>query len=330
MDTIYILGSGSPYPAPHVDRFGSAFVVGHNEEYLMFDCGPAATWKMAKMGISPTQIDNLFFTHHHSDHDIDYPCFLTVRWDMGVGKVNDLHAYGPHYTEQLTTRLLDPDIGAYAHDGMVRTNHPLSLHSFKLRGGIPLATMGQDGTNFREHPSKMVIAKDIGPGKVCEGKDWEVISAPAEHVQPYLDSLAYRLNTSEGSVVFTGDTRPCETVTKLSSGADVMVISCVGIQSELDGFAGGEGQYMCGTTGAGKMAQEAGVKTLVLAHNAAIASHGPMERAIADVKSVYDGEVIFGEELMEINMGPDIGRESYHAQTLLNSPTRLVTRANRL
>ena len=109
-----------------------------------------------------------------------------------------------------------------------------------------------------------------------------------------------------------------------------MVISCVGIQSELDGFASGEGQYMCGTTGAGKMAQEAGVKTLVLAHNTSIASHGPMERAIADVKSVYDGEVIFSEELMEINMGPDIARESYHAQTLLNSPTRVVTRANQL
>ena len=310
MESLYILGAGSPYPEP--DRFGSAFVVRHGYEHLMFDCGPAATWKMVKMGISPTQIDNLFFTHHHSDHDIDYPCFLTVRWDMGVGKVNKLHAYGPHYTERLTTRLLDPDVGAYAHDGLVRTNHPLSLYSFKLRGGTPLPTMGSDGTNFREHPSKMVVARDVGPGKVCQGKDWEVVSAPAEHVQPYLDSLAYRLNSEQGSIVFTGDTTPCQSVKELSQGADVVVFNCTGIQSEIDG--GAEGDYMCGTTGAGTLAQDAGVKTLVLAHNSPIAAHGPMERAIADVKSVFDGEVIFGEELMEVGMGPEVRRETHHVR----------------
>ena len=42
----------------------------------MFDCGPAATHKLVKAGLYPTQVDNLFFTHHHFDHNIDYPCFL--------------------------------------------------------------------------------------------------------------------------------------------------------------------------------------------------------------------------------------------------------------
>ena len=46
------------------------------DERLMFDCGPASTHKLVKMGIPLTKIDNLFFTHHHFDHDVDYPCFI--------------------------------------------------------------------------------------------------------------------------------------------------------------------------------------------------------------------------------------------------------------
>ena len=102
-------------------------------------------------------------------------------------------------------------------------------------------------------------------------------------------------------VVFTGDTRPCNTVAELSRGADVLVCVCVSIQSEIDGKTESrEGKYMCGTTAAGKLAQEAEAKKLVLVHNAGMAQRGKMEKAIVDTASVYDGEIIWGEELMEV------------------------------
>ena len=44
-------------------------------------------------------------------------------------------------------------------------------------------------------------------------------AAHAEHAQPYLDSLAYRLDTPEGSIVFTGDTQPCAHVRRSLTGA---------------------------------------------------------------------------------------------------------------
>ena len=222
------------------------------DKHLMFDCGPAATHKLVQMGMSPTQIDNLFFTHHHFDHDVDYPCFLLTRWDTGSGQENMLNVYGPTLTERLTERILDEDVGAYAHDWIARVNHPLSLGAYTSRGGVLP----------RKPPS--VNVTDIGPGSVTKGKDWEVVSAPAEHVQPYLNSLAYRVNTSEGSFVFTGDTTPCQTVADLAKGADVLVFVCVNIQAEIEDKP--EGQYMCGTTGAAELAQEAGAKKLVLVH----------------------------------------------------------------
>ena len=47
------------------------------------------------------------------------------------------------------------------------------------------------------------------------------------------------------------------------------------------------------------MAQEAGVKRLVLVHvGPHLASHGPMEKGIGDVRKIYDGEIIFADELM--------------------------------
>ncbi len=284
MDNLYILGSGAPKPTP--DRFGSCYVLKVGAEYLMFDCGPATTYKLVKMGIAPTQIDYLFFTHHHYDHDVDYPCFLLTRWDSGAGRENKLNVFGPALTEQLTERILDENVGAFSHDWIARVNHPLSLGAYTSRGGILP----------RKPPSLNV--KDIGPGKVCEGKDWEVVSAPAEHVQPWLDSLAYRVNTGQGSYVFTGDTTPCQSVADLAKGADVVVMVCTGIDEDFEGKP--DLKYMAGTRGAGRLAQEAGARQLVLVHNRRIGDHGKMEQAIADVAEVYDGQIIFGEELMEV------------------------------
>ena len=58
MSRLFILGSGNPVPS--AERFGSSYVLRVGDEYLMFDCGPATTYKLVKMGMSPTQIDNLF------------------------------------------------------------------------------------------------------------------------------------------------------------------------------------------------------------------------------------------------------------------------------
>ncbi|KRT72309.1 MAG: metallo-beta-lactamase family protein [Candidatus Rokubacteria bacterium CSP1-6] len=286
MAQVFVLGAGTPTPTPH--RFGSAFAVQVGGEYLMFDCGPAATHKLVKMGIFPTQVDYLFFTHHHFDHDVDYPCFLLCRWDQSVGKEQTLQVFGPTLTQTLTERIIGEQ-GVFAHDWKARVNHPLSQRVFVNRGG----------TLPRKPPH--VLAKDVGPGPVHRGREWAVSAAPAEHVQPYLDSLAYRLDSTEGSIVFTGDTQPCRSVVDLARGADMMLCMCWDDQERMQ--ANGEAPGQCGTTGAAQMAQEAGVKKLVLVHiGPHLSTHGPMEKGIGDVRRIYSGEIIFADELLALRV----------------------------
>ncbi len=284
---IDIVGAGAPVPSH--DRFGSCYVVNFGDQKLMFDCGPASTHKLVKMGIDITEIDNLFFTHHHFDHDVDYPCFMLSRWNLCTGGERDLKVFGPNLTELITHRLMDEHEGAFAHDWIARINHPLSLNAFTSRGGV------------LPRPAPVVLAKDIGPGMVQSGTDWEVTAAPAEHVEPWLDSLAYRIDTEEGSAVVTGDTRPCDSVVKLAKDVDTLICLCTHIADEADGTA--EAEYMCGSTTAAEMAQDAGAKRLVLVHQpVALDVPGEAERALRDIAKRYDGQIVWGRELMSVEV----------------------------
>ncbi len=274
-----VLGSGAPTPTP--DRFGSSFVLHLGDERIMVDCGPATTHKLVKAGLWPTDIDYLFFTHHHFDHDIDYPCFLLTRWDQDIGQANRLQVFGPSPTEKLTEDLISEN-GAFAHDWKARINAPLSHLVYTARGGaLP-----------RKPPD--VAVKDIGPGAVYSGADWNVTAAPAEHVEPWLDSLAYRFDSSQGSIVFTGDTQPCASVVDLSRDADVMVCMCIGLQ-EIMGCSGPQG--------AAEMARQAGVKKLVLVHiGEGFSGHGTMEEGIGLAKTGFEGQVFFTKELQTLDL----------------------------
>lgn len=55
--------------------------------------------------------------------------------------------------------------------------------------------------------------------------------------------------------------------------------------------------------GAARMAQEAGVQKLVLVHMGPhVSAHGPLEKGLGEIAALYDGEVVFGEGVMRIEL----------------------------
>ncbi len=284
MSILYLLGTGTPTPTKW--RFGTSYVLQLKGNYLMFDCGPASTYKLVKTGLFPTQIDYLFFTHHHSDHDADYPCFLLCRWDQSIGKEHRLQVYGPPPTKWITERLIGPE-GAFSHDLRARLESPVSQSVHENRGGsLP-------------RPGISLDVNDISPGKVIETDQWRVTTAPVRHAEPWLESIAYRVDSDEGSIMFTGDTGPCESVNRLARGVNVLVVNCWDHQETME--KNGEAPGQTGTLDAANMAQASGAGKLILTHTGPhLAKPGSREKGIGDIARIYQGEVIFGEELMSL------------------------------
>ena len=77
------------------ERYGCSCILEIGDDRIMVDCGPGTTYKMARMGMSPTQVNSVFLTHHHSDHIVDFPCFALLRFDLDPGDLPPLRIFGP-------------------------------------------------------------------------------------------------------------------------------------------------------------------------------------------------------------------------------------------
>jgi ribonuclease Z len=285
MDKIYFVSSGTPTPT--ASRFGTSYVLRLGDEFLMFDCGPAATHKLVKMGLFPTQINYVFFSHHHFDHNADYPCFLLCRWDQSIGNENKLQVWGPPPTEWITERLIGPE-GAFNHDWRARVGHPGSQEIFETRGGtLP-------------RPEPRVVVNDINSGAVIKNDCWTVTATKTNHIDPWMQTLAYRVDFGRGSIVFTSDTGPCKSVKRLAEGADTLLIHCWDHQETMKA---NEAKMITGTEDAATIARETGVKRLILAHQGPnLDKPGSKEKGIADMAKIFDGEIVFSEELMAFDL----------------------------
>ena len=283
---VTLLGAGVPTPTP--SRFGSAYLIDVAGRSVLVDCGPATTYKLARAGRRTPEISLLLFTHHHFDHNADYPCFVLTRWDQDVDQT-PLEVYGPPPTADLTRRLFQAPDGAWVCDWNARIELAGSRRVFSNRGG----------TVPREAPR--IDAVDIDATFQLAEDGFAVRAADTVHAQPFLDSVAYRIHSDEGSVVFTGDTEPVDSVIALARGADMLICMCWDTDAAME--ADGLSRGMTGTPSAAVLAAQAGVGVLVLTHiSPHLDSPSVREEGLRDARAVFSGPIVFGEELRTLDV----------------------------
>ena len=209
------------------------------------------TTACSRAATAPTQVTHAFFSHLHYDHCMDYARLVLQRWDQGADRIPELKVYGPPPIARMTEQLFGED-GVFGADIRARIEHQSSIDIFAARGG----------TLPRERPApRSPRSSRVGR----DGDGWTLTVGRAAHVQPYLECLAFRLDTAEGSVCYSGDSGACDAIVELARGCDVLIHMNHHF-SGTEPSAGVSRRLRQPSRQRRRSRKRAGVKTLVLTH----------------------------------------------------------------
>lgn len=279
--SVILLGTNGG-PRINLRRWAPAQVLLLDGEPYLVDCGDGVARRLVETGIALDRIRNIFITHHHSDHNAGYAPLVLLSWATGLSHPIDI--WGPPPLRKMTKYLLKEHehdiITRMADEGRPPLYNLIRTHEF-TRGGI--------------------IFSDQERGLT-------ITAALVEH-PPIEYSYAYRFDAPDRSIVISGDTRPCTSLIELAKGADVLIhevlfpdalgtpLLSVPNASKLTSHLL---ESHTSITDVGRIAAAAGVKKLVLSHLVPGYEEITQEMWLAALQRGFNGEIVVGEDLMEI------------------------------
>jgi ribonuclease BN (tRNA processing enzyme) len=146
-------------------------------------------------------------------------------------------------------------------------------------------------------------------GLVMKDENVTVTAALVDH-PPVVPAFGYRIDAADRSIVVSGDTARSDRVVELARGADVLVHSALYVPAvdrmvaRVPNAARLKESIVAHQTSAedaGRVAQAAGVKTLVLSHLVPPDDPEVTEQMWLDAaRAHFRGQVIVGRDLLEI------------------------------
>jgi len=281
---LVLLGTAAG-PVPGRTRQMTSHVMLSNGSAYVLDCGLGVTDQYARTGIPFSALKSIFITHHHADHNIEYGPLLIIGWIQGMHL--DVSAYGPPPLKQMT----DDFMRAY------KTTVDFWAEDLKMK---PLVSV-----NVREVSNA---------GLVMQDENMKVSATIVEH-PPVKPALGYRFDFKDRSIAFSGDTAPSEAVATMAKGADVLVHKTMYVPAvekyireqiakgrpvKFEPFMAHMKADHTPIEDVGRIAQEAGVKTLVLSHLTPAIDSITDDTWRAPAAKNFTGEIIVGKDLMVV------------------------------
>jgi ribonuclease BN (tRNA processing enzyme) len=277
---LILLGTGGG-PRPRKGSSASAQVIVVNGAAYVVDCGDGVARQLAMAGIPLADLRSVFITHHHSDHNADYGNLILLAWTAGLRTPVD--TWGPPPLRKMTRLFLE----------MNATDIDIRIRD---EGRPPLAPL------IKPHELR-------AGGLVMQDQNVRVTAAVVHH-PPIAPAFGYRFDTPDRSIVISGDTTPSDALIQLAKGADVLVHDAL-YEPALDKMVARVPNaselkrsilsHHTRAEDAGRVAREAGVRTLVLSHLVPPDDPDLTEQLWLDAaRRQFDGRIVVGKDLLEL------------------------------
>jgi len=272
-------------PVPGRSRKMTSHVMLSNGAAYVLDCGLGVTDRFAETGIPFSALRSIFITHHHFDHNVEYGPLLSIGWVQGMPL--SVRAYGPPPLKQMTADYIRS----------MRTTIDFWAEDLKMK---PLETID--------------VSEVAGAGPVMQDDNVKVSSVVVRH-PPVKPALGYRFDFHDRSIAFSGDTTPLEAVAQLAKGADILVHEAMYVPAvksyveaqvakgrpvSVEAFMAHMKADHSPVEDVGRIAAEAGVKTLILSHLTPAIDSISDDTWRAPAAKYFNGEIIVAKDLMVV------------------------------
>ena len=223
---VTFLGTGGTLPT--TNRNPSAIIINRKGELMLFDCGEGTQQQMMRAKTGMRNLTSIFITHYHADHILGIPGLIQTM--SFQGRTEPLHIYGPRWIHEFVKMLLA--LGYYKLNFDVK-GHELrpedvveraeyAIKAIKTDHGIPsLGYVLEEKERLGRFDREKAIELGVPPGPLFSKlHSGETVFVGGREIK---SSQVVGPPRRGRKIVYTGDTRPIETVIETARNADLLI-----------------------------------------------------------------------------------------------------------
>jgi ribonuclease BN (tRNA processing enzyme) len=323
-------------PSVYPDRAGISSALVVEDAVYLVDCGHSTPQRFVQAGLgTPSRPGNrafeglrcIFLTHLHSDHTVEYPAFhITGMWNGLDDPSKPVRVFGPGDRGGLppvfgdrpappVVAPQDPTPGTERMTAYLHQAFATDLNDrIRSSGGVDPAQVFL--TQDIALPAGVPVPVDanpmpaVAPFPVFEDERVKVTATIVNHA-PVFPSFAFRFDTEDGSVTFSGDTSPSDNLVTLAAGTDILVhevidrawVEALFPEPRTPAAQATVGHLLESHTtieDVGPVAERAGAGRLVLNH---LAPEDNPDSRWMQAQRGFGGRLIVGKDLLELGVG---------------------------